>query len=468
MAIVLFTIDMVNEGLHGKNINTVILLRETTSPIIFYQQIGRAFSINQEQQPLIIDLVNNFRNIQLQSFKEDFERTKTNGSADVLSGGKADLVKKKTVIEFVDETLDLREILDSFLSIFNPWEECFQEAMAFYKANGHLYMPTTGKNIPMWLSGQRWLFKQGRLPSDKVSLLSSIGMNWEYGIPGAWMKRLDELREHLSIHSADPTQATNKSLSIWLYTQRKYYQDGELKPDQVKVLSGIVQLEDHKKVRRLKERVNRLIDYFTVRKEFSSGDPIYKDISSIRYLFSRGQLPMSYYNQLHSVGVPIEIKDDAWEKRFFQLKEFCEVENELPGPTGNLSWYNWFTKQVGSVRNGELSVERQTLFEDLVAVYRVDAWERTFEAVRFHLEEYRRTGKTKSSRSLLHWVYKQRREMLLGNMSAERSAKLRTLKEIDWRPADERSDEKVTRIFGKVYHNRPKKRVNKSHGTVRA
>jgi hypothetical protein len=465
-AIVLFTIDMVNEGLHGKSINTVILLRETTSPIIFYQQIGRAFSINQEQRPLIIDLVNNFRNIQLQSFKQDYEREKAN-SATGIEVGAGTGSTEKTVIEFVDETLDLKEILDSFSSIFNPWEECFKEALAFFKANGHLYMPTTGRDIPSWLSGQRWLYKQGKLPDDRAGLLSSIGMNWEYGIPGAWMKRLDELRDHIKVYGSDPTQATNKSLSLWLWNQRKYYQDGELKPDQVKVLTEIVQLEDHKKARRLKERVKRLVEYFSEKNEFDSKGPIYRDITSIRYLSSRGQLPKAVYDQLHSAGVPIEIKDDAWEKRFWKLKRFCEIENELPDSIRNKNLYQWLAKQLAFIRNGELSDDRRMLVEDLLTIYKVDMWEKTFEAVKGHLDEFSQSQKTKTSRSLLNWVYKQRREMLLGNLSAERSAKLLTLKEIDWRPPTERSDDTLTRIFGKVYHPQRHK-LKKTNGTVRA
>ena len=40
----LFAIDMLNEGLHIDDVTGVILLRPTISPIIFYQQIGRAIN----------------------------------------------------------------------------------------------------------------------------------------------------------------------------------------------------------------------------------------------------------------------------------------------------------------------------------------------------------------------------------------------------------------------------------------
>ena len=55
----LFSIDMFNEGVHLKNIDGVILLRPTISPIIYYQQIGRAIQAGDANNPLIFDFVNN-------------------------------------------------------------------------------------------------------------------------------------------------------------------------------------------------------------------------------------------------------------------------------------------------------------------------------------------------------------------------------------------------------------------------
>ena len=40
----LFTIDMLNEGIHVDDVSGVILFRPTVSPIIYKQQIGRALS----------------------------------------------------------------------------------------------------------------------------------------------------------------------------------------------------------------------------------------------------------------------------------------------------------------------------------------------------------------------------------------------------------------------------------------
>ena len=59
----LFCIDMLNEGVHVEDVDGVILLRPTVSPIIFKQQIGRALSARKNKNPIVFDIVNNFENL---------------------------------------------------------------------------------------------------------------------------------------------------------------------------------------------------------------------------------------------------------------------------------------------------------------------------------------------------------------------------------------------------------------------
>jgi len=59
----LFCIDMLNEGVHVDGVAGVILLRPTVSPILYLQQIGRGLSAGrgEEEQPIIFDIVNNYK-----------------------------------------------------------------------------------------------------------------------------------------------------------------------------------------------------------------------------------------------------------------------------------------------------------------------------------------------------------------------------------------------------------------------
>lgn len=56
-------IDMLKEGLHISNVNTVIMLRKTYSPAIFIQQIGRALASGSKDNILVFDFVGNSRSL---------------------------------------------------------------------------------------------------------------------------------------------------------------------------------------------------------------------------------------------------------------------------------------------------------------------------------------------------------------------------------------------------------------------
>ena len=71
---VMFAIDMLNEGIHIGDVGAVILLRKTTSPRIYYQQIGRCLQVDSKQNPMIFDLVNNCLSIKSTNFIEDCKK----------------------------------------------------------------------------------------------------------------------------------------------------------------------------------------------------------------------------------------------------------------------------------------------------------------------------------------------------------------------------------------------------------
>lgn len=55
----MFSVAMLNEGIHVKDIDGVIMLRATKSPNLYKQLLGRALSIGQTKKPLILDFANN-------------------------------------------------------------------------------------------------------------------------------------------------------------------------------------------------------------------------------------------------------------------------------------------------------------------------------------------------------------------------------------------------------------------------
>lgn len=64
-------INKLNEGAHVANITGIIMLRGTQSPIVYLQQIGRALSAGNRNNPIIFDFMGNFENMQKVANGED-------------------------------------------------------------------------------------------------------------------------------------------------------------------------------------------------------------------------------------------------------------------------------------------------------------------------------------------------------------------------------------------------------------
>lgn len=60
---VLYSIQILNEGVHVKDVDAIFMLRHTSSPIIYFQQLGRLLSYSRRNDKVVIfDLVNNIKN----------------------------------------------------------------------------------------------------------------------------------------------------------------------------------------------------------------------------------------------------------------------------------------------------------------------------------------------------------------------------------------------------------------------
>lgn len=95
---ILVSVDMLNEGEHIPSVNTVMMLRKTTSYVVFNQQMGRAIN---SKQPLIFDLVNN--SDYLYTNKQEYN---------IISNG--NMSRKKLMFDdycdLYDETVDIYNI----------------------------------------------------------------------------------------------------------------------------------------------------------------------------------------------------------------------------------------------------------------------------------------------------------------------------------------------------------------------
>lgn len=200
----LFCIDMLNEGVHVDDVDGVILLRPTVSPIIYLQQIGRALSAGSKKTPVIFDLVNNFDSLCcIDCLKNEMEE------AFVLFpttyGERAHFSDRFRII---DETKDSRILFRKLqANLSSAWDTYYTAARQWYQEKGNLripksYVTSTGLTLGSWIQTQRRVYSRavtGGLTEEKVRKLNEIGMIWD-ARDQSWNKALAELQTYFNEH----------------------------------------------------------------------------------------------------------------------------------------------------------------------------------------------------------------------------------------------------------------------------
>lgn len=122
------SVHMLSEGIHG-DVSGVIMLRETISPNLYFQMIGRAFSCGKKTIPLIFDLVANS-----QSISDATNISFPNELRGEIEKRKAECKKEGKDYEVgfdVDEFIVMDEFMDA-ISGFRAIEERLQGSWDLY------------------------------------------------------------------------------------------------------------------------------------------------------------------------------------------------------------------------------------------------------------------------------------------------------------------------------------------------
>ena len=166
----LFVIDKLNEGLHLDEIHGCILLRTTTSNIIYYQQIGRAIDAGSNEHRVILDLVSNFNSLKSFNFKKELENKVIERREGKFGECSEEFeIDKFDVVDLVQECIDVFNEVDDKINIKKnePWTN---NEIKILKDK----YPLNGANIPELLHrGKSNIHRQAQRQG-----ISFIGWDW--------------------------------------------------------------------------------------------------------------------------------------------------------------------------------------------------------------------------------------------------------------------------------------------------
>lgn len=200
----LFVVDRFNEGLHLRDIDGVLMLRPTESPIIYLQQLGRALGSG-GRKPLVFDFVNNYFNVSIHlsgsnawvnPFEYEIRESSELDQSFRLFG---------EMLEFCSVLAEL----ESLLFLDYHWEDQFNIVREFisvfsrFPQFGDVYK---GLDVGKWCRYQRRMYTVGSLSVSRYEKLVSIGFIFDVH-DADWAVKFDQLCNFLRENNRWPVQS---------------------------------------------------------------------------------------------------------------------------------------------------------------------------------------------------------------------------------------------------------------------
>lgn len=191
----LFSIDMLNEGIHIDDISGVVMLRPTDSRIVYLQQLGRALTSDPMKEPTIVfDLVNNYlkNNLDSEINRKAYKKRKPKRKKDI--NNKENLNEDRDDEENFTEDIDIFRIQGETKEFLN----LLLEVKNILKHSNHLI---NAKII------KKWVEQSGKIPllisknREEKSLAEALANIQNYlVIPYNKLKTDEEREEYRKLH----------------------------------------------------------------------------------------------------------------------------------------------------------------------------------------------------------------------------------------------------------------------------
>lgn len=226
---VLFSINMLIEGLHVEGVDAALFLRRTESYVVTLQQLGRCLKVGSKHPPVILDFVNNLSGRSVYDvMARDLEHLSSAHAPKGFEG-----VANFRITGFFS---DIQSRIHEILSELEPWQVMYDRLLEYRMGEDDWPSVTEGK-LGLWCHTQRVAFRKGRLSPDRVKQLDEIGFEWEQ-FDSRWMQNYERLKAYYEVHGEWPKR-NKDSLSTWCNTQRQFRKNGKLTKDRIRKLDRI-------------------------------------------------------------------------------------------------------------------------------------------------------------------------------------------------------------------------------------
>lgn len=437
----LFSVNMFNEGVHIEGITGVILLRETASPNIYYQQIGRTLAVGNEN-PLIFDFVNNFKN--LKANECDFEKT--------INDAKKRFIQKREELELPVETPNVLivDYLEDCEKLFKHidqrlkqgWDLRYQQLEQYVEHYHTSTIPKQDldhKDLRLWTNNQRRLLAKGELPFERVSLLNKLNFDWAPE-ETEWWKMYRKLETYVNgkdlLEISDNSNESEKIIK-WLKRQRIHYKDGKLSSEKITSLQALgIDLDPLdprwiKKCQQADHYINK-----STRFNYSMNSWLEKQKDDYR----KGWLNDRQIKMLYDIGFDVDPQKTRWDnnyqilKNLFDTNGYLDINEQINNSETLYRLSSWATGIRKRYRNGTLPQEKIDLLNQIDFDWDPSGryyWDKNYERLKNFFTCYGHSNIPQDNegyKDLAQWYKIQKKYVERGKLPKR---KIKLLKEVD-------------------------------------
>lgn len=307
---IMFSVNMLNEGIHVKGVNCIIMLRDTESPIIYYQQLGRCLTVGAEK-PLILDFVNNFANIR----HRDFANEVGNESKKLFELYRFKGIPYQEIsFEIIDKIRNIQDLLEHVELTSDHWNIAFSRLKKHKEKYGSFTI-SKKHNDPYLrhkISAIRQSYKKGTLEQHKIEQLESIEFNFINPKKSLLNdETISKLIEHKNKYGN--FSVSHKIVDKYFYNKvhhiKRAYKLKKLSKKEINILKSI-DFDFNPKNILNNETLEKFTNYYkshgNLKVPATYHDiSLYRKIGHIKKLFRAGKLDQNTIYKLESMGLKL-------------------------------------------------------------------------------------------------------------------------------------------------------------------
>lgn len=335
------------------------------------------------------------------------------------------------------------------------WDNMYRLAQKYFELHGDLninakYVTEKGEKLGVWISGQRFSYKNGRLSEDRIKKLEQIGMVWSrdssrWNVGYEYAVKYFEKNGNINIPASYVTE-DGYSLGVWINSQRKKHSSGKLSEIQTKQLEEL-NINWNPNDSFWEQGFGHAEEYFSENGDLMIADGfICEDgfklsawIKNQRTAYKQGRLDETKAARLESISMVWSPQEQQWQLGYDHACEHFKSNSDLLVPKNYKSadgflLGSWITSQRNAYKAQKLSEDKVRKLESIGMVW--SPYEQQWNVGYEHAKQfYKANGNVDMSASYVtvdgyrlgEWLRSQKRSYQKGTLETHRIEKLKNV-----------------------------------------